>query len=90
MFGHGGHLGSHLDFRMKDCFENVFVGRNEYLDPSNPTLETKIIVLCGMVMEICDLPDPGGHFGSHLEFGTTALRIFVLAKMNSLTIQTPP
>ena len=50
--GPGGHFGSHFEFRMTNYSENIFVGRIEFLDPSNPTLDTKITALGVLVIEI--------------------------------------
>ena len=66
--GRGSHFGSHLEFAMTHSFENIFVGRNEFLAPQNPTLDTKIIVLGGLVIEIWDPLGISSHHGGHLEF----------------------
>ena len=64
----GGHFGSHLEFGITDCFKNIFVGKNEFLDPLNPTLDTEITALGGIVTEIWDPIGPSSHHGGHLEF----------------------
>ena len=65
-----GHIGSHLEFGLLQPRDIDFIVRNELLAPQNPTLDTKIIVLGGMVNEIWDFTSSGGHHGGHLEFGT--------------------
>ena len=66
--GSGGHYVGLLDFGTLQPWNNVIIIRNERLAPIYPTLDTKIIVLGGMVSEIWEAVHSGGHLGSHLEF----------------------
>ena len=66
--GSDGHYGSHLEFGMLQLHEIIFSVINESLAPQNPTLDTKIMVLGGIVIEIWYKIGSGSHLGGHLEF----------------------
>ena len=66
----GSHLGGHLRFGILQAWSNVFIVRNEIVAPKYPTLDTKIIVLGGIVTEIGNALDFNIHLGSHLGFWT--------------------
>ena len=69
------HISGHHELEILKPWNNVFIVRNELLNPKYPTLDTKIIVLGGILTEICDFicsgGHHGGHHGGHLEFGTS-------------------
>ena len=64
----GGHLGSHLEYLMRDASYADCNALNEFLTPQNMVIDTKITILGGLVTEIQGIHVISGHFGSHLEF----------------------
>ena len=64
----GCNFGIHLEFGILQPWHDLFIVRNELLVPKYQTLDTKIIVLGGIVTEIGIACDFDVHVGSHLDF----------------------
>ena len=62
-----GHLGRHLGNKQNYTFEKCFI---VFLDPENPTIDTRINVVDTIDVELCVkiyVAANGGQYGRHLE-----------------------
>ena len=66
IFSHcGGPLNRYLECWITKSFRIIFADTNEFLEVKNPTLDTKIFVLCGFMTKIWDPLSPRSHIFSH-------------------------